>query len=204
MHANLCLSTCWPSALPLAQTSSKENNWHTLVCGTFTCHCMGCTHEACTLVLEVEGRFEAAGWLEVVPHPSNHGGVGVVRARGLSKIQQLASEADHKHKRRVNKAKIFSRRKTGGGGFLFAHENWGGGGKIWWIIPYKAEISSHTPVPLFRSESLCTGSVSWDECEWVFPDELPSEFISLIGSHTVPGQHSQPTPTLSGQGCMCV
>ena len=37
-------------------------------------------------------------------------------------------------------------------------------------------------------------SVSW----WV-----ACELISLIGSHTMPGQHSQPTRTLLHEGCIC-
>ena len=38
-----------------------------------------------------------------------------------------------------------------------------------------------------------------------FPRRDACEFVSLIGSHIMPGQHSQPTPTLLGQGCLvCV
>ena len=35
-----------------------------------------------------------------------------------------------------------------------------------------------------------------------FPDELRVSSFSLIGAHTMSGQHSQPTPTSSGQRCM--
>ena len=57
----------------------------------------------------------------------------------------------------------------------------------------------------FRLGSVHSGSVSWDHwpsvswwvaCKLVFHDE--------IGSHTMPGQQSQPTPTSWGQGCLCV
>ena len=43
------------------------------------------------------------------------------------------------------------------------------------------------------------------ECSYVFPDELRvSSFSSVIGSHTMPAQNSQPTPTSLGHGCMRV
>ena len=67
-----------------------------LGCVTFIHDCTGGVHEGRTLVLKVEGWFEVVGWLEVVPHPPDHGGVGVVWSWGFSKIQQLASEAHHK------------------------------------------------------------------------------------------------------------
>ena len=69
---------------------------------------------------------------------------------------------------------------------------------------FKVEISSHTLSPLFRPESVHSGSASWEDCGKVFPDELrvnlfPDRF------HTTPGQrYSQPTPTSLGQGCMRV
>ena len=40
----------------------------------------------------------------------------------------------------------------------------------------------------FRQDwSCCT---SWDNCGRVFPDKLPASSFSLIGSHTMPGQHT--------------
>ena len=69
---------------------------------------------------------------------------------------------------------------------------------------FKVEISLHPPIPLFRPGSVHSGSASWDDCGQVFPDELRVNLFSLvINSPTMPGQHSQPTPTLLGQGCMC-
>ena len=73
---------------------------------------------------------------------------------------------------------------------------WGGGGGCakwsWWLFLvcddfgkmfdnlfhtcafffFKAEISSCTPIPLFRPGSVHSGSVNWDDCDWVFPDKL--------------------------------
>ena len=67
---------------------------------------------------------------------------------------------------------------------------------------FKVEISLHTLIPLFMPRSvsqwlseltpLWTSVPWWAECE----------LISLTGSHTMPGQQGQPTPTLLGQGCM--
>ena len=37
---------------------------------------------------------------------------------------------------------------------------------------FKVEISSHTPVSLFRPGSVHSGSASWDDCDRVFPYEL--------------------------------
>ena len=34
------------------------------------------------------------------------------------------------------------------------------------------EISLHTVIPLFRPGSVHSGSMSWDDCVWVFPDKL--------------------------------
>ena len=56
----------------------------------------------------------------------------------------------------------------------------------------------HHSIPLFHS-------ASWDDCGRMFPDELPvSSFSSVMGSHPMPRQHSQPIPTSLGQGCMRV
>ena len=38
----------------------------------------------------------------------------------------------------------------------------------------------------------------WPSVPW----RVVCELVSLIGYHTLPGQHSQPTPTLLGQGCI--
>ena len=58
---------------------------------------------------------------------------------------------------------------------------------------FKAGISSHTPIPLFKQGSVHSSSASWDDCGKVFPDELHvSLFSSVIGSNTLPGQHCQP------------
>ena len=37
---------------------------------------------------------------------------------------------------------------------------------------FKVEISLCTLISLFRPGSVHSGSVSWDNCDWVFPDEL--------------------------------
>ena len=47
-----------------------------------------------------------------------------------------------------------------------------------------------------RPGSVHSGSASWDDCGRVFNDELiVSSSSTVIGSHTMPGQYSQPTPT---------
>ena len=65
------------------------------------------------------------------------------------------------------------------------------------------EISSHTLIPLFMPGLVHSGSASWDNCGSV-PLWVECELVSLIGFHTLPGQHSQPTVTWLGQGCMHV
>ena len=37
---------------------------------------------------------------------------------------------------------------------------------------FKVEISSHKLIPLFRPGSVNSGSVRWDDCNWIFPDAL--------------------------------
>ena len=56
------------------------------------------------------------------------------------------------------------------------------------------EISSRTPVSLFRLRRM------WPRVPW----RVACELVSLIGSHTMPGQNSQPTPTSLGRMCLCV
>ena len=67
---------------------------------------------------------------------------------------------------------------------------------------FLVEISSCTPFLFFRPGSVHSGSASWvwGSIFW----QVACEFISLIGSHTMPEQHCQLTPTLFGQGCMRV
>ena len=43
-----------------------------------------------------------------------------------------------------------------------------------------------TPIPLFKSGSVHSGSASWDNSGWAFPDEWPVSSFSRIGSHTMP------------------
>ena len=71
---------------------------------------------------------------------------------------------------------------------------------------FKVEISSRTSFPLFsccqeQSTVAQRAETTVAEC---FPDELRVSSFSFIGSNTVPGQHSQPTQTSLGQGCMHV
>ena len=53
------------------------------------------------------------------------------------------------------------------------------GGRLHYSFPtctffffFEVEISSRTPVSLFRAGSVHSGLESWDNCGWVFPDEL--------------------------------
>ena len=46
---------------------------------------------------------------------------------------------------------------------------------------FEVEISSCKLIPLFRPGSINIGSVSWDNCNWMFPDELHvSSFLDKI------------------------
>ena len=79
---------------------------------------------------------------------------------------------------------------------------------VWLFVPclhvfFKVEISLCTLIPLFGPVSVYSGSVSWDDCERAFADNLRvSSFPDR--SHTIPGQqHSQPTLTWMGQRCIC-
>ena len=42
---------------------------------------------------------------------------------------------------------------------------------------FKVQISLCTLIPLFRPESVHSGSVSWDDCGWVIPDKLPYKLV---------------------------
>ena len=97
----------------------------------------------------------------------------------------------------------------GGGGGFFLHMSIMPGGRYFLLSQSltvifffcKVEISSPTPVPFFnldlKHQMVLNGSVSWDD--WPSgPWQVVCQLISLICSHTMPGQHSQPTLT---QGC---
>ena len=84
--------------------------------------------------------------------------------------------------------------------------------KIWQFIPclhlfffsfFFLQISSDIPIPFLKPRSVHHGSVSWDDCGSL-PSQVESQLISLVDSNTIQGQHSQPTLTLLGQGCMHV
>ena len=115
---------------------------------------------------------------------------------------------------RRQRSSISSQIQNNGGGFLLACEVFSF--FFFWrfekSLPFCAflfcfcvfdvEASSCAVIALFRTGSVHSGSASRDDCGRAFPDEL--RIISLIGSQTLPRQHSQPTPTSLGQGCMCV
>ena len=68
---------------------------------------------------------------------------------------------------------------------------------------FKLEINSRLPFPFFYGR--IRNETSWDDCDRVYPDGLHVSSVSaMIGSHTLSGQHSQPTPTSLGQGCVRV
>ena len=108
-------------------------------------------------------------------------------------------------------------------GLFLPYEDWGEGltthyppALFFFFSPpiFQVEISLCTPNPflfwfllfvcLLLPESVQSGSASSDDCGRVFLGELRVSSSSVIGFHTVPGQHSQPTPTSLGQGCMRV
>ena len=75
------------------------------------------------------------------------------------------------------------------GGFLLTVTG-GFCGKVCWLPTcvfffFQVEICLSALIPLFTTGSCHSGSVSWDDCGWVFPDELRVNSISLIGSHTI-------------------
>ena len=43
---------------------------------------------------------------------------------------------------------------------------------FFFLFFFELEISSRTLIPIFRSESLHSGSASWDDCGRVLPDKL--------------------------------
>ena len=64
----------------------------------------------------------------------------------------------------------------GGGGFFLASEDFG---RMCNLFPtsaffffFKVEIRSCTLIPLLRPGSVHSGLASWEDCGWVFPDEL--------------------------------
>ena len=67
---------------------------------------------------------------------------------------------------------------------------------------FEVEISSSALIPPFMSRSVHSGSASLDDCGRMFSDKLRvmSSFLDRFPGH----QHSQPTPTSLGQGCMRV
>ena len=74
--------------------------------------------------------------------------------------------------------KAFSLHKKGGGGsggFFLAYEDFGrmfGNSFPACTFFFKVEICLCTLIPLFRPESVHSGSASWDDCNQAFPDEL--------------------------------
>ena len=98
-----------------------------------------------------------------------------------------------------------------GGGFFLTFEGFGEGLTIhsplvlFFFFFLKVEISSHSLVPLFSPGSVHSGSASWGNCFQEFPDKLlVSLFSPVIGSHTMPVQHSQPTRTSQTCTKVCV
>ena len=43
---------------------------------------------------------------------------------------------------------------------------------VFFVFVFKVEISSCKLIPLLKWGSVLSGSESWDNCDWVFPDEL--------------------------------
>ena len=72
------------------------------------------------------------------------------------------------------------------------------------FVLFLVEISLRTLIPLFRSGSVHSGSVSWDNCDQVLSDKLHVSSFPDRFPHYAWIQHSRPTPTLLGQGCMRV
>ena len=70
------------------------------------------------------------------------------------------------------------------------------------------QLAHINPPPFFFGGGGCRVSPQWlSELRRMWPRApwlVACELVSLIGSHTMPGQHSQQTPTSLGQGCMRV
>ena len=69
------------------------------------------------------------------------------------------------------------------GGFFLAYKDFGGSfvksvPSCTFFFFFSMEISSPTPIPLFRPGSVHSGSVSLDDCGWAFPVELQVSWFS--------------------------
>ena len=100
----------------------------------------------------------------------------------------------------------------GEGGFFLAYEV---GEDLWWLNPrlqvffqfffffFKVGNTSRTPISLFQAmvnpQWLSELRRPWSSVAW----KDTCEFVSLKGSHTMPGEHTQPILTLFDQRC-CV
>ena len=60
----------------------------------------------------------------------------------------------------------------GGDGFFLACQDFGRMFDNFFIYFFRGDQLERTLFPLFRPESVHGGSVSYDDCEGVFPDEL--------------------------------
>ena len=67
---------------------------------------------------------------------------------------------------------------------------------------FLVEISSHTPISLGQDQSTVAQQAKTTVAKCSL--QVVCELISLIDHRTMPGQHSQLTLTLLGQGCMHV
>ena len=90
--------------------------------------------------------------------------------------------------------------------FFFAVRIWG---KIHWFpaCAFFFFLSGDQFVHTNSTVYARIGSQWLSEQRWLWPSVpwwVACELVSLLGSHTMPGQHSQPTPTLLGQGCLDV
>ena len=84
---------------------------------------------------------------------------------------------------------------------------WGLWGKVWWLIPCpRFFFLSEDQLMHTNSTFQARISPQWlSKLRWVWPSVswwVASGFVALIGSHTMPGQHSQPTLTVFSEVCM--
>ena len=67
---------------------------------------------------------------------------------------------------------------------------------------FKVEIRLRTLISLFKLGSVHSGSASSDDCGQMFPDVLHVSSFPASSSTVSAQQHSQPTLTSLGQGCI--
>ena len=140
-----------------------------------------------------------ARYICIQAHENKAGASHPFRQMGICPTKNLLWKKDKRNKRKEGKKKrkkagvLYTLKQTS-----ITEQNWSDVATVWcllgrwWPFPrvqglgenvqqfithlrfffFKVEISLCTLIPLFRPGSVHSGSASWDECDWVFPDDL--------------------------------